>query len=1007
MKRIIIYLLDILVLLACSACTDDTEFDAVSPHTDAYGELTLTFEELLGKEYHHTSRAVHDKEDEEFLQSLRVYTFNETGALTGYVVQRGVNGNSLSTPKGRVTLKTRGGRAYIYAIANLNNSQYPVSIEDFNLLNVNPDAVSLSKLTRDRFLNIRFNRQRKALLPLDNHFLMSGSVNSGRLVTLVPSTSGRLTIAQPVSDEDRIIKLHRVVAKNKISIQAKNGCQFTLSEVQLCNVALHGRVMPYAPNEQVTTDSEVEQMDAVHITSKNIIEFYLPENLQMAGSDKLIQDWKDRETDQYDATFTQRTFVNAPEKSSYIILRGSFRDDENHLAAEVAYTIHFGDFGGKSGDLYNYRVERNNLYTYNITVNGVDDIIVEAEKQDNNPYAEGNIIHIKKGIIYQLDAHYESRILKFVKGGIHDMQTSDENQSYNGYIAYISTIRGTTKSICVEQSEQDGKVYLYDVFEKRKHPMCEIRQDGAFYDLQTGNKITESADLKNILGSLDYKWAKFRRNTSANLDGNKKELNKYVCKYPGDQYFEKPSFTMNTRITGDQEQLISIFGLLYNLAVHDGDKDNRFWNAMDEEGNPCVYYTTFVDENYYEDLNWSEYVNQPNRVMHVASEIFISEDTHSTYTTVLYTLFQRSIKTFYNPNMASRVNAYGIESVTEEQNPVSGNPEDVVNYDQMYYDFQERNQHSWNGFTCSSSVLANESWGRQNNVYVPGQQALHQTVSAAALTRNRDLNGNGVIDKDEVRWYVGTIGQYNGIWFGEDILPAEARLFDINQMHQFKNADPCHEYHYFTVSHNYEIFWAEEGSSTSTLTNGKWSQARQVRCFRTLQSNGKGLCDPDTYYETKSLQTGEVEVSLERMDRRALRTAVNTYLGIHFERDEQNRLPVKFKIANKLARNRKDNTIGFLWEEVKNYRDQDNIITGYAGYGWRVPNQRELSLMALIDTDAKYRNIWCRTKFNGVRYGDNGRGYKKQISGYGRLQNGNITVGITGKMNVYCVKDMP
>lgn len=40
------------------------------------------------------------------------------------------------------------------------------------------------------------------------------------------------------------------------------------------------------------------------------------------------------------------------------------------------------------------------------------------------------------------------------------------------------------------------------------------------------------------------------------------------------------------------------------------------------------------------------------------------------------------------------------------------------------------------------------------------------------LIRNRDLNGNGYLDEEELRWYVPAIGQLVGMWLGE---PAMAK----------------------------------------------------------------------------------------------------------------------------------------------------------------------------------------------------------------------------------------
>ena len=45
------------------------------------------------------------------------------------------------------------------------------------------------------------------------------------------------------------------------------------------------------------------------------------------------------------------------------------------------------------------------------------------------------------------------------------------------------------------------------------------------------------------------------------------------------------------------------------------------------------------------------------------------------------------------------------------------------------------------------------------------------------LIRNRDLNGNGYLDEEELRWYVPAIGQLVGMWLGEPAMAKEAALW--------------------------------------------------------------------------------------------------------------------------------------------------------------------------------------------------------------------------------------
>ena len=48
---------------------------------------------------------------------------------------------------------------------------------------------------------------------------------------------------------------------------------------------------------------------------------------------------------------------------------------------------------------------------------------------------------------------------------------------------------------------------------------------------------------------------------------------------------------------------------------------------------------------------------------------------------------------------------------------------------------------------------------------------------AACLSRNRDLNGNGTIDIDEIRWYMPSINEYIRIGMGATAISNEAQLY--------------------------------------------------------------------------------------------------------------------------------------------------------------------------------------------------------------------------------------
>lgn len=75
------------------------------------------------------------------------------------------------------------------------------------------------------------------------------------------------------------------------------------------------------------------------------------------------------------------------------------------------------DYSNSKAGFGNFTVNRNEKHTYTVTVNGVNSIITEAENDQENggeqPGAEGTITNKVKGTSFILDSHYETIMLKF------------------------------------------------------------------------------------------------------------------------------------------------------------------------------------------------------------------------------------------------------------------------------------------------------------------------------------------------------------------------------------------------------------------------------------------------------------------------------------------------------------------------------------------------------------------------------------------------------------------
>lgn len=251
---------------------------------------------------------------------------------------------------------------------------------------------------------------------------MSGAVQTGNLVNI--------TTAGTIASGDNTIRLSRIVSKVKFTIKAakEEGItrSFKLDTYDIMNIAQEGRLIgnndgndrieAEKVNNNIGNTIGVNDVEA----GAQFFEVYLPENLQTKV--KSVNSQAAREDDSQ--TKPQKVFTNAPAKGTYVVLKGKYEETKNGTtrSADVTYYVHLGDC---TKDVDYYDVERNCKYTYNITVAGVDKIIVEALKQNEEyqPGAEGVVLEYgAKGKNMTLDSHYEYMVMRFYQNDIQELK---------------------------------------------------------------------------------------------------------------------------------------------------------------------------------------------------------------------------------------------------------------------------------------------------------------------------------------------------------------------------------------------------------------------------------------------------------------------------------------------------------------------------------------------------------------------------------------------------------
>ena len=963
------YIVNILVAAALTLCSlTSCVKENISAPDHGEGTVYLSLNVLSGGMDQVIVKSPWDPNDanERAVENLRIYIFSKaTGNLVGYKYfskddltftddssQPGYDRTATVS-----NIPTSTGEVYIYAIANALTSQYKVT--DNAILNI--DESNLSHLTRATFLSATCTRQLGSINPADNRFVMSGFANNGDPVTIARKAgTTEAEITDPTDDDHKRVKLYKILSKNKITVKSENGVTFKPEYMEIHNVP---QVYGLMRGNNVAP-SGFETFERI-IWSENSYQCYLPANVQTTTATPTS--FNDREKNTYDKTTGKKSFVNAPANATYVVIHGKYQGGD--YAGDLSYTVHLGDFTHNMSD---FSVAANSNYEYTLTIKGVNNFIAESQKLAgaDDPGSEGVVI-FKGTDILEVDCHYEARVMKFSMSELNQIINVDNY----GYILKIQTAFCETISMIVDG---EGRIYDAAEFKTQSNPtvLTTVGADGMPVD---ASKIL-------ISGDVDFDWVRFVKNTGyyfsyytpSQRPGCKVSSSHAisdVCAYPG---------RANTQ---------TIFEFLRDLYKAGKEQTASYFNATGSS----VYVTCFVDENYYSDKNWTEYVNKSEpRRMYFANELFVSEDGQSSFARAKYVVSQKSIWTFYELNPAKK--PFGLEFVSEEK----AQGKNVTNGTNSQKEY-------WNG---RASAISNNSG---NNFYdditksAKGTQDLYLDAFQACMSRNRDENGNGRIDTDEIKWYLAAVDQYKGMWAGEEALNTDMRLFKasasewvaLNDAFTNNGGDAAlSPWHYFTCSPA-NTFWAEEGCATGT--NGS---ATMVRCIRTLESKENGLGEADKYYEYDPAT--ETVTMLLNSD--ALRSAQLGGFQTYFERGkDSNKLYKKFKIAGaNLSGTYKRNQVISTAKGSGFINASDDVCQKAAEYGgsWRVPNQRELSIMSAVNNET-FINLFSCTSFTGVQ-----SGYYKGGTGneYGFVLAGTqMTVAVGANEDNYgvrCVMDV-
>lgn len=650
-----------------------------------------------------------------------------------------------------------------------------------------------------------------------------------------------------------------------------------------------------------------------------------------------------------------------------------------HRNAEVTYVVHLGYIGKDPKDFNCYR---NSKYIYNITVESVNKVLLEAFKLgENQPGVEGAVTDVTEGF-YDLDAHF------------------------NVFNIYL------------EKSELEKFTFTMTTYEDNvPHTITNITDA----DLGLIANVPDKDDKANW---KYYNWIQLVTN------GKTDEKTK-IAKFPNLTKGETPLYLND--LQAKAKELKDGEGYCFTVYLKE-----------------YTYEADYGDVGYGDErtTEWTHYVNQPSRNANFNVAYSVSDDRESQHFKAKYALSQRSIQTYYD--IAKAASGHGTALGVEHTNEVFGMNMRWTNGDiSGGFDSDNGRYNVWIalGGTVDKTTAGDGSWtkayvldldnllqvNKSSNTsqtayashldfsggtrFVPAMKLITSGLSGSeggynslatsydpqtgtsnaqyiqaifsCMNRNKDENGDGKIDAEELKWYVPTSGKYLRVILGRNNLVTPLMSYEQRSLPQGCGDGFNTMYHYVTSDR--KIVWIEEGMSSSNFnTSNKWTRAPwQVRCVRNLGTNlttvSRGEKVTPAYDDTDVDGTthGGV-VKPIRYYGAALRNPTTLPLPLHKTSSPYNRLArYGFEIApagngntNNYDREagmyyiayndagtavRSVTTIPSSYADIKNAVETAspceklNKSTGRSG--WRLPNQKEIVIMLrakVIRSDGTY-----------------------------------------------------
>ncbi|MGL4851888.1 MAG: hypothetical protein ACRC3Z_04500 [Phocaeicola sp.] len=885
------------LLLLSTACNDDITPQSVNVNSEeVVVQIPLSIPDASEVS---SSRAP----DNNAVNDLYVLIFDANGSLKGrkyftYAELRdGTNGLQPSTTgtSNWVKISTYKGVSYIYGFANLSGTTdlYTGSLKE------HLDGISSRSELLDFSLDLTENITR-----VGSTYLMSGKLESYNITTT----------------SIRTLPLRRIDADITFKISTGGNCSsFVLESYQLFNVPKKNYLVERAATKQIGAPAtwDAASQNSHYYNSAEItgllnasegFQFYLTENRQngvkeidgTTQKEMYAKREKQLKSANPDGSIQNGAYEYAPTYGTYIVLRGYFTGkstvagNTGAVEGSVKYVIHLGYAEGttnkeKSNDFF---TNRNTKYTYSVKIVGVDDIIVEVINEtetENAPGAEGDIIYTEGTTRFNLDAHYETVLLRFNKS-LLARGSEQQTEFFNYYITTPFTKMGSNivdeSWIRIKRNTKTGNVYNSNL---ESYP------------------ATGYLTIAGLINEL-----KTNANTDSFYDANNEVI--YTCHIDEFYYDTAPA----------------------NTPALSGNLWRHFTNVPNRELHILTDVELSPDEQ--SSITRSTYILSQRAI-----QTFFDTTSSQTYSAYGVETINETGPLLGWADYRDKVGVYNIADnntgetnfraiVIGMKNKVNQGTRDLWT---TYLNWSN------NGYKTASTEVetVNAMLSNYNRAYL------------ACLQRNRDTNGNLNIDADEIKWYLPALNQYVGMFIGDAGISEEAKLYTENNYiyKHFISSSTKSTATNTSSGNNLWVYWAEESVSISanteygmsTYANAPYSNSTIVNHYRCMRNLGGS--NPVSFY-TESNNS----ITTPYLNKNSFRSTLSSgELGRHNNWEDGSRLSGNGFTVNMSSR--PASNLGAAMQYLLSYTPNSACYSISPTGTWRAPNLREFYLLRAVN----------------------------------------------------------